>query len=71
MVKGCRGDLGAADTTSGQHDWQIPAVHGEGAENSQGLETHAAAAGGQYQVILCICPTQIQFRKTFYVVSAI
>ena len=71
MAKGCRGDVDATDTTLGQQDWQIPAVHVEGAENSQGLETHAAAAGGQYQVILCICPTQIQFRETFCVVSAI
>ena len=59
VVKSYRGDLDALDTTLGQQDWQIPAVHGEGAENTQGPMTHADAAGGQYCVSLCICPSQL------------
>ena len=62
-MKGYRGDLDVTGTAMGQQDWQIPAVHGEGAENSQGLQNHADAAGGQYQVNLCICPTKIQEKN--------
>ena len=60
MVRGVRGDLDATDTITGQQDWQIPAVHGEGAENSQGPMTHTDAAGGQYQVI----PASVQLRSS-------